>query len=126
MMWFCLESAHSLCSQLQLGASAWDSHPLVAFVAFVTHGQAHCSNQETLVALCMQIAMVTDSRTLHHYWSHSDVSPWSADGRLLLSQRADVQGVQEMLQGSRSRLVQEIGYTDFTAGSFCCGCGADR
>ena len=65
----------------------------------------------------MQIAMVTDSRTLHHYWSHSDVSPWSADGRLMLSQRADVAGVQDMLEGSRSRLTQQIGYTNFTAGS---------
>lgn len=70
--------------------------------------------------------MVTNSRTLHHYWSHSDVSPWSADGKLLLSQRADVGGVQSLLEGARSRLAQEIGYINFTAGSFCRGCSADR
>ena len=61
--------------------------------------------------------MVTDSRTLHHYWSHTDVTPWSADDRLMLSQRADVGGVQDMLEGSRPHLVQEIGYINFTTGS---------
>lgn len=65
--------------------------------------------------------MATDSRTLHHYWSHSDVRPWSADGTLLLSQRADVGGVQSMLEGSRSHLIQEIGYINFTAGA-CLRC----
>ena len=67
----------------------------------------------------MQVAMVTDSRTLHHYWSHTDVRPWSADGILMLSQRADVGGVQSMLEGSRSHLMQEIGYINFTAGTSC-------
>ena len=70
----------------------------------------------------MQVGMVTDSRTLHHYWSHTDVTPWSADGRLMLSQRADVGGVQDMLEGSRPHLVQEIGYTNFTAGSSLFSC----
>ena len=60
--------------------------------------------------------MVTDSRTLHHYWSHTDVSPWSADGSLMLSQRADVGGVQDMLEGSRTSLPQDIGFTNFTTG----------
>ncbi len=60
--------------------------------------------------------MVTDSRTLHHYWSHADVSPWSADGRLMLGQRADVAGVQDMLEGTRASLRQEIGFTNFTTG----------
>lgn len=61
--------------------------------------------------------MVTDSRTLHHYWSHTDVSPWSADGSLMLSQRADVGGVQDVLEGSRTSLHQDIGFTNFTTGS---------
>ncbi len=65
----------------------------------------------------VQVAMVTDSRTLHHYWSHTDVSPWSADGSLMLSQRADVSGVQDLLEGTRTRLHQDIGFTNFTAGS---------
>ncbi len=68
--------------------------------------------------------MVTDSRTLHHYWSHTDVSPWSADGNLMLSQRADVSGVQDLLEGTRTRLHQDIGLTNFTTGAacttFCC------
>ena len=61
--------------------------------------------------------MVTDSRTLHHYWSHTDVSPWSADGSLMLSQRADVSGMQDLLEGTRTRLHQDIGFTNFTTGS---------
>ena len=61
--------------------------------------------------------MVTDSRTLHHYWSHSDVTPWSADGRLLLSQRADVAEMQAQLDGSQARLTQQIGFTNFTEGA---------
>ncbi|KAL0018949.1 hypothetical protein WJX77_003320 [Trebouxia sp. C0004] len=65
----------------------------------------------------LQVAMVTDSRTLHHYWSHTDVSPWSADGSLMLSQRADVSGVQDLLEGTRTRLHQDIGFTNFTTGS---------
>ena len=60
--------------------------------------------------------MVTDSRTLHHYWSHTDHSPWSADGSLMLSQRADVGGVQEVLQGSCTSLPQDLGYVNITAG----------
>ena len=61
--------------------------------------------------------MVTDSRTLHHYWSHTDVSPWSADGSIMLSQRADVSGMQDLLEGTRTRLHQDIGFTNFTTGS---------
>ena len=60
--------------------------------------------------------MVTDSRSMHHYWSHSDVSPWSADGRLMLSQRVDVAGLQDLLQGARHGLPQDIGFINFTLG----------
>ena len=113
------------CRQLQQGASVQNSSAC-CFVALVTERCGNRINRGDLLAWCMQIAMVTDSKTLHHYWSHSDVNPWSADGRLLLSQRADVGGVREVVEGSRSRLVQEIGYTNFTAGDFCCGCGVNR
>lgn len=82
----------------------------------------HMSTGSMSCGVCMQVAMVTDSRTLHHYWSHSDVTPWSADGRLMLSQRADVGGVQDMLEGFRPHLVQEIGYTNITAGSLLLSC----
>ena len=63
-----------------------------------------------------QVAMVTDSRSMHHYWGHSDVSPWSADGSLMLSQRADVTGVQDLLEGARTSLPQDIGFINFTSG----------
>ena len=64
----------------------------------------------------MQVGMVTDSRSMHHYWSHSDVSPWSADGRLMLSQRTDVAGLQDLLQGARHSLSQDIGYINLSSG----------
>ena len=69
------------------------------------------------VVCYVQVAMVTDSRTLHHYWSHTDVSPWSADGSLMLSQRADVSGMRDLLEGTRTRLHQDIGFTNFTTGA---------
>lgn len=61
--------------------------------------------------------MVTDSRSMHHYWGHTDVSPWSRDGRLMLSQRADVAGLQELQEGSRTHLPQHIGFVKFTSGA---------
>lgn len=79
-----------------------------------TSGGRACVSHVGVV--CMQIAMVTDSRTLHHYWSHTDVTPWSADGTLMLSQRADVAGVQSMLEGAQPSLQLQLGYTNFTEG----------
>jgi len=35
----------------------------------------------------------------------------------MLSQRADVSGMQELLEGTRTRLHQDIGFTNFTTGS---------
>lgn len=61
--------------------------------------------------------MVTPSEESFHHWGHSDVTPWSADGSLMLSQRVDVSDMQDFLKSNApTAYQQQLGFVNFSDG----------
>lgn len=60
--------------------------------------------------------MMTPSQELFHHWGHSDISPWSADGTLMLSQRVDVTNMQDFMKGNTAVMPPQLGFVNFSAG----------
>ena len=61
---------------------------------------------------------MTPSEDQFHHWGHSDISPWSADGSLMLSQRVDVSDMQDFLNPklNMTAVQQQLGFINFSAG----------